>query len=372
MRGFAQPTAIAPANAKLPAMKTIHLVIADLFLPKEIAAEACAGLHLPALEKMLARGTSTGSARADVSGVSLENELCGLFGMPCGEGMPIAPVCASFDGLGEGCWLRADPVHLRLQREQIVLLPDVAVSADEAGRFCAGLNEYFAGQGMAFFAPYPQRWYVRLDKLPDVEMVALSQVAGRNIDGLLPGGVEATRWRQVFNEIQMLLFAHPLNADREARGELPVNGVWLWGVGQAGRLPPPQKNYDSVSSDEVLVEMFAAAAGIPFAEWGSSFSLTPPSPQGERGLLPEGGQLLVFTGLRSALRRGDLAGWRDVLQDFETGYAQPLWQALRAGEISQLRIDVLGGDDRRRVSLTRADAWAFWRRSKGLAGYSMS
>ena len=345
-------------------MKTVHLVIADLFLPKEIAAEACAGLHLPALEKMLARGTSTGSARADVSGVSLENELCGLFGMPCGEGMPIAPVCASFDGLGEGCWLRADPVHLRLQREQIVLLPDVAVSADEAGRFCAGLNEYFAGQGMAFFAPYPQRWYVRLDKLPDVEMVALSQVAGRNIDGLLPGGVEATRWRQVFNEIQMLLFAHPLNADREARGELPVNAVWLWGAGQAGRLPPPQKNYDSVSSDEVLVEMFAAAAGMPFSEWGGSLC------QLERDS-SEGRQLLVFTGLRAALRRGDLAGWRDALQGFETGYAQPLWQALRAGKISQLRIDVLGDDGSRRMLLTRADAWAFWRGSRGLAAYSV-
>jgi len=37
-------------------MKSIHLVITDLFLPKDIAAEVCADLRLPALEKMLVRG----------------------------------------------------------------------------------------------------------------------------------------------------------------------------------------------------------------------------------------------------------------------------------------------------------------------------
>lgn len=343
-------------------MKTVHLVIADLFLPKDFAAEVCAGLQLPALEKLLARGRSE-----TLQPVPLENYLCELFGVPC---RPVAPISASFDGLGEGCWLRADPVHLRLQREQVALLPDVAVSADEAGQFCASLNEYFAGQGMEFFAPHPQRWYVRLDRLPDIETVALSQVAGRNIGGLLPGGGEATRWRQVFNEIQMLLFAHPLNAAREARGELPVNGVWLWGAGQTGISPPLQKDYDSVSSDEVLVEMFAAAAGIPFAEWGDGLSLAL-SQQSGGGFSSDGRQLLVFTGLRAALWRGDLAGWRDALQNFETGYAQPLWQALRAGKISQLQIDVLGSDGSRRMLLTRADVWAFWRRSKRLAAYSV-
>ena len=77
-----------------------------------------------------------------------------------------------------------------------------------------------------------------------------------------------------------------------------------------------------------------------------------------------GEQLLVWTGLRQGLaarRPGCLA--RRALQDFETGYAQPLWQALRAGKISQLQMDILGGDRARRLLLTRADAWAFWRRS---------
>lgn len=301
---------------------------------------------------------SAGSGRTGGMGASLENHLCELFGVPCQPGAPIAPLAAAFDGLGEGCWLRADPAHLRLQREQLVLLPNPEVSADEALQLCASLNEHFAGQGMEFFAPHPQRWYVRLERVPYIETVPLSQAAGRNVRGLLPRGVEAMRWHQLFNEIQMLLFAHPLNEAREARGALPVNSVWLWG---GGIIAPLQKTYGSVSSNEVIVEMLADAAGIPFTEW----------PERWRDDAGDGRQLLVWTGLRSALQRGDLAAWRDALQDFETGYAQPLWQALRAGKIAQLQIDIVGGDNVRQMLLARAGAWAFWRRTRRLADYSL-
>lgn len=176
----------------------VHLVIPDLFLLKDIAAEACADLRLPALEKLLARGASTGSVPSTGSGrtgdmdTSLENHLCGLFGVPSGDA-PLAAISAAFDGLGAGCWLRADPVHLRLQRGQMLLLPNVDISADEARQARTSLNEHFAGQGMEFFAPHPLRWYVRLDRMPDIETVPLSQAYGRNVQGLLPKGAEALR-----------------------------------------------------------------------------------------------------------------------------------------------------------------------------------
>lgn len=348
------------ASDKLIIMRKVHLVVCDLFLPADIAAEACADLHLPALEKMLARGASTGSARTGGPGVTLENHLYELFGVPCRSDAPVAPISALFDGLSEGCWLRADPVHLRLQRDQLVLLPNVEVSADEASQLCFALNEHFAGQGMEFFAPHPQRWYVRLDRLPDIETVSLSQAAGRNVRNLLPKGADAMRWHQLFNETQMLLFSHHVNEAREARGVLPVNSLWYWGSGCDSDVIL-EKIYDSVSSDDVLAEMLAAAAGAPFAGWSEQWRCTEGS----------GRQLLVWAGLRSALQRGDLDAWRAALQDFENGYAQPLWQALRAGKIAQLQVDILGGDSVCRLLLSRADAWAFWRRSKPLASCSM-
>lgn len=335
-------------------MKSVHLVIPDLFLPKDFAAEVCADLRLPALERLLGKGRSE-----ILEPVALEDRLCEMFGLPYRDDAPIAPISAAFDGLAAGCWLRSDPVHLRLQRDQMLLLANSEISAEEAGQMCASLNEHFAGQGMEFFAPHPQRWYVRLDSLPDIRTRPISQVIGANVRGALPTGADAAHWHRVFNEIQMLLFAHPFNESRDERGVLTINSVWLWGTGQSENVPL-QKNYRNASSDEVLVEMLAAAAGIPFSAWAGNW----------RDAEDDGRQLLVWTGLRSALQSGDLAAWRSALQDFESGYAQPLWQALRDGKIAQVQLEILSGDGIRRVMLTRGDAWSFWRRARRLAEYS--
>lgn len=340
-------------------MKSVHLVVTDLFLPQDFAAEVCADLPLPALRKMLARGRSEMCPAAP-----LENRLCELFGVPCRLDAPVAPIAAAFDGLqvhdlSAGGWLCVAPAHLRLQRDQVLMLPSDGIGADEAAQFCGSLNEYFAGQGMMFYAPHPQRWYLRLEQLPEISCVPLSQVSGRNIRNSLPAGTDATRWHQVFNDIQMLLFAHPLNEEREARGVLPVNGVWLWGGGTVpGEIAQP---YDCVSSDEVLAEMFATAAGAAFSAWPAQWHAEAVCDR----------QLLVWTGLRQALQQGDLASWREALRDFETTYVQPLWQALRSGAIDQVQIEVLGNEGIRRVQLTRGDTWAFWRRSKRLVEYSI-
>jgi hypothetical protein len=329
-------------------MKNVHLVIADLFLPEEFSGEVCAQLRLPVLEKILARGVSTN----DDTGSSFEDVLCGLFDVSGGS--PVAPISAAFDGLDAGCWLRADPVHVRLQREQVVLLP-VVVSVEESEQLCASLNAHFSAQGLTFFAPHPARWYLRVAKLPDMITVPLSQVAGRNIHGNLPTGSDARYWHQLFNEIQMLLFAHPLNELREARGEMPVNSVWFWG---GGCEVAATAHYDSTSSDAVLPEMLAAAAKIPFSSWQPVWC-------------SHEGQLLVWNGLRSAIQRGDLLAWRQALQDFEAGYLHPLWHALRSGQITQLQVDVIGSEGMQQIKLARGDSWAFWRRSKPLADYSL-
>jgi len=379
-------------------MRSVHLVIPDLFLPKDIAAEVLADMSFPALQKILGRGQSE-----ILEPVSLESRLCEMFGIPFQQDVPVAAISAAFDGLAAGCWLRADPVMLDLQRDQLLLNP-VRVRSEEAAALCASLNGHFAGHGMEFFAPHPQRWYVRLEALPGMRTTPLSEAIGRDVRKLLPAGVDAVYWHQVFNEIQMLLHTHPINETRESSGEPTINSVWFWGGG-CGMSVSLQKNYNCVNSDDVLPEMFAVAVGVPFTAWPEQWngSLTLKDPltsaprfalpsrlRGERseggearqtrkaifnpweqGLSSDGRQLLVWTGLRSALQRGDLAAWRSSLQDFEAGYAQPVWQALKAGTIDRLNVDVLGRDSLFRTMLTRGNTRAFWRRGKRLADYSL-
>ena len=71
-------------------MKKVHLVIPDLFLPQQLAEYACKDLHLPALEKLLAR-SNIESLNTD----SLESWLCLQFGL---DEQAIAPLTLKAEG----------------------------------------------------------------------------------------------------------------------------------------------------------------------------------------------------------------------------------------------------------------------------------
>jgi hypothetical protein len=331
-------------------MKKLHLIIPDLLLPKQFASEVTADLALPYLQKLLARADSTA-----LPAQSMESALCEAFSLETQHDLPIAPISAAYDGLPAGFWMRADPVHLRLQRDQM-LLSQTALSADEAVQFCSALNEYFAGQGMTFYAPHPQRWYVRLQCLPDMQTTPLSEVIGGNVRGALPRGNDGQHWHQLFNEMQMLLYSHALNEAREARGELPVNSLWLWGGGATASL---QARHTFVSSDDSLSAMFAAVAGVQH------------HPLGVSDMDADGEGLMVYSALRLAMQAGDLHAWRQALLRLEADIALPVWQALRNGTLNDLQLDILAGENSRRLVMGRAHTWRCWRPAKRLVSYSL-
>jgi hypothetical protein len=334
-------------------MSMVHLIVPELLLPKEMASEALSGVSAPALQKLIGRGN-----REMFEHMSLEKLLCLCFDLSSPDSVPIAPISAEFDGLAAGCWMRADPVHLNLQGNRLVLTA-VQIRSDEAEQVCRSLNVHYGGQGIEFFAPDPQRWYVRLQAAPRIHTVPPSQVIGDDIRGALPAGEEAVYWHKLFNEIQMLLFGHPVNELRIARGELPVNSVWFWGGGCHADVSP-KHTYDVVTSSDVLAEMLSVVGGVSFLKWQRRWK---EGPREER-------QLLVWTGMRLAMEQGDLPAWRENLRDFESEYARPIVEALRGGTISRLILDVLAGKRMMRITTGRADLRAFWRGRKSLAEFS--
>jgi len=332
----------------------VHFVVPDLFLPREAAAGACAGLHLPALEKILARAQP-----APLPASSLEEWLSAAFGA---ENQAIAPVTLQADGEypGAAYWLRADPVHLILRGDQLILRPIGTLDADEAGQLCASLNRHFAEYGLHFMAPQPQHWYLRLGSAPGITTHPLAQAAGKDIHALLPHGADALCWHKLLNEIQMLLFEHPVNQAREARGEWPINSVWPWGGGHApDRLLRP---FERVSTDSPLAAAFAKVAGIGHSALPGDAAQCLAGGKGET--------LIVWDGLRHALQLGDLGEWRDSLQRLEQTCASPLLKALRDGRIEKITLDVLQAHASQRFVLTRGMAWRFWRLSMRLEHYA--
>ena len=123
-----------------------HLLVPDLFWPAAAGDEPYRGLALPELETLLGRGR-----RMKTSGASLERWLAGRYHLT--DGLPLAPFSLRGDGgePGADCWMRADPVHLRLHGDRLILADAsrLAVTPDEAREFIAALNSHFAGDGIS-------------------------------------------------------------------------------------------------------------------------------------------------------------------------------------------------------------------------------
>jgi len=145
------------------------------------------------------------------------------------DGAGVAPLAALGAGLDPGTShvLRADPVSLVAGRNDVALAARIDDLDDgETGAMIASLNAHFAGDGLTFRAPRPDAWYILQDAAPDVTTTPLASVRGP-IYPSLPAGGDAPRWRRWLSEMQMLLHAHPANTLREARGRVPVTGVWI-------------------------------------------------------------------------------------------------------------------------------------------------
>lgn len=309
--------------------------------------------RLPALELLLARSRQ----RRD-SAMTQEQWLVAAFG--AGDGCPAGALTmlAADTAPGDGFWVRADPVHLLQQREMLVLMPAPAirVSGEEAAALCAALNAHF-GDAFAVHAAGPERWSARLAVAGRLEALPPLEAAGRNADAVLPLG-DAKRWHALLNEVQMLLHGHPVNAAREARGERPVNSLWLWG---AGRLPADVRcDWRSVAADDALARGLARAGGVR----------ADPAPEGAAEWLArlpaDGRHLAVLDALRVAHAFDDAAGWEAAVAELEARWIAPLLAALRAGRVDMVTIHVPDGTESRSHEAARGDLRRFWRRAKPL------
>jgi len=334
----------------------------ELVVPALFAAQALPPVPVPALELLLAR-----SRRAGARAANLESWLCRAFGVCEGSAenliVPAGALTAHAHGLdaGANAWLRADPVHLRPDRDRVLLLPGeaLAVSAEEARGLTAAMAPLLAGK-FTLHAVAPDQWCLRIEG-PEQGASSTSapiELAGADIDPHLP----AKAWHPLLTELQMALYDHPANTARERRGEPVINSVWLWG---SGRLPPAASGpWQSVSAADPLAIGLTRLArlrhhvsGAGAAQW--------------LGRAPEEGRhLVVLDGLRSARAAGDPADVAQRLQEFESAWFAPLVAALKAGRIGMLTIHV--PEAAASFEVVRGDLRRFWRRPRPLADYAQA
>lgn len=228
----------------------MHLLVpfaAVATLGGRAAAGALQARELPHLAALLARLQPQLPQVGEATSLSAPHEqviarLCGHAG---GDGaLPLAALEARRLGLGAPgqAWGWLAPAHWRLGTEQVSMLDPAALGLDEATSraFLDSVRPLFEPEGFGLHFAAPHRWLLTHPCLAGLACASLDRVVGRNVDPWLSPDPRARLLARLQNEVQMLWHAHPLNAAREARGELAVNSVWLSGCGTADGLREPE------------------------------------------------------------------------------------------------------------------------------------
>ena len=251
------------------------------------------------------------------------------------------PIAALEQGAAdEGYWLKADPVILHPDRDRLLLFDGARVDYDpeETRALLTAMNETFRPLGWRF-----REGYLRLPQAPGLTTTPLRHALGRSVDRLLPRGPDATRLHGRLTELEMLLHAHPVNRQRQLRGQATMDGIWLWGGGERSVLSalrdcPFQKVFD----DRLLMKRLADHHCEPVpADW--------PELQTK---LAEGENLLTLTELDRIQMHGDVHAWLERLPILDEHWFRPLLQAWETRRIETLSL--LAGNGRRYVLTPRS------------------
>ena len=291
----------------------MQLIIAFAAPPSAHGLGPGQALSTPALERLLAGWAEGQRDDADESTWSPPHERAhaAALGLAGADGcLPWAAHWAAADGVDVGAqpWGLLTPVHWRVGSDGVHLAdPDeLALSESESRALFDAVQPLFSGEGYRLAWGAALRWYAAHPALQGLATASLDRVIGRNVDAWLPRQPEARPMRRLQNEVQMLLHAHPLNAEREARGALPVNSFWLSACGKA----QPARS-DGVRYDDRL---------------------------------------------RGPALRADAGAWRDIWQSLDSDAIAPLLARADRGEAARLTLC----GERSRVELApRPRSW--WR-----------
>ena len=260
-------------------------------------------------------------------------------------------------------WAWVTPCHWAMGREHATLSDPAALglSEPESRSLLAAMAPYFETDGIRLHFLRADCWLAEGDVFRDLQTASLDRVLGRDVDPWLVKNKTVTRLQ---NEMQMLLYTHPLNDARSAARRLPVNSFWLSGSGaltqalfdaarKRGRPSPPPsslvtaaRELEAAASRSQQVDTLAGGdlRPLPLAGEGggesgvegggtraSPGSVThPDTPTLTRALTPRS--------LADAVFKSDWAGYAQAWSELDAGLVSDLLARQRAGQSVRLTL----------------------------------
>ena len=136
-------------------------------------------------------------------------------------------------------WAWVTPCHWAMGREHATLTDPEALGLTEADSraLMAAMQVYFSEDGITLHYAAPQRWLAAGELFRGLPTASLDRALGRSVDPWLPASTHTgssaagKKLRRLQNEMQMLMYTHPINEARSAQRLLPVNSIWFSGTG---------------------------------------------------------------------------------------------------------------------------------------------
>jgi len=253
-----------------------------------------------------------------------------------------------------GFWLRADPMIHQAQTLAVHLLGNRQLPRTlNMTSFQQKFNQIFAETiQLSYLEPY--EGYLFCSNHPQVEFISPLQALGKDQLHCFPKGNDANYWKKIITEIQMWL--HSIQA-MDRNQESPFNSLFLWGNPNAC-LPNIQAQY-LVSSSHLLLGA-AKRLQISHEKLPDCYQLMQLESFKDQNI-----QCLQIVDLELLWlrRQGLVTAWQNYLQTWQKSWLAPMLEALKAGQVKQLALD-LGNDyiyELRAKHLRR-----FWRKNKPL------
>ena len=227
-------------------------IVACALPPQDTAdwSSALASLRLPHLRQWLQHAQLAGQQQWDASSLSPPHEhmLAQALGWPDTDGLlPWAAQAAQQHApqtpAGQA-WAWIHLCHWHVRNGQVMLMNAGPVSVEESNALLSAMAGYFLEDGIALHPWQPGVWLAQGEVFRQLPTAALERVLGRHLEPWLVGAADAQHSpavklvRRLQNEMQMLLYQHPVNANRS----LPLNSFWVSGSGAlpaTTQSPPP-------------------------------------------------------------------------------------------------------------------------------------
>ncbi|MDE2598172.1 MAG: hypothetical protein KGL40_00970 [Rhodocyclaceae bacterium] len=324
----------------------LHLALPGLLWPAQAMQDMVFDLKLPALSWLLGKGGRSLHPVADSQ--QWLAEVAGL------SELPTAALRASaLQQEQTGRWLCLDPIHLRVERTQLIVQDPASLrlTEDEAAALMADLAPLLDELG-ALHGADPHEWLLHLHEESDIRTTPLADAIELNGDQLMPKAGNVKLWRRLLNEVQVTLHEHPVNLARSARGLPAVNSVWPWGEGD---LKVGQADWNLIEADGTLWQGLSRHLGC-------AWSALP-----ERFENHAGKTLALNPALDIATRQRDAIQWRAALQSLETAWFEPIAEALQSGALRQFVLHGQGEGQALRMTVSGSNRLNFWRKPAPLA-----